>query len=115
MVALPKCAFVFSIHLLGNEAHMTGNRKGVIGRILELEPLLTRGTIVSVFAVVGMVLNHHFANGTVEYSGNIVLAAFGLLTAIVSRSKVTPNAKVINYTPNPSNRNQIESGGAQDF
>lgn len=95
---------------------MTGNRKGVIAQIIALEPLLTRGTIVSIFGIIGMILNHHFADGTVEYTGNIVLAAFGLLTAIVSRSKVTPNSKVVNYTPDPVNYpNQVESGAAKDY
>lgn len=95
---------------------MTGTRKGVIGRVLDLEPLLTRGTIVTIFGVVGMVLNHHFASGTVEYTGNIILAAFGLLTAIVTRPAVTPNKKVVTYLPNPIEYpNKVESGGTQDY
>lgn len=91
-------------------------KKGIIARIDALEPLMTRGSIVSVFGVLGMVLNHHFASGTVEYTGNIVLAAFSLVTVVVSRYKVTPTVKVVNYIPDPKNYpNSVESGGSQDF
>lgn len=89
--------------------------KGVIARVNAIEPLMTRGAIVSAFGVLGMVLNHHFADGTVQYTGNIVLACFALVTAVVSRSKVTPNDKVVSYTPDPANPNQVKPGGAQDY
>lgn len=69
---------------------MTDTRKGVLAKVTEVEPLLTRGAIVSVVGVIGMVLNHHFADGTAQYIADIVLSAFGLLTAILTRHKVTP-------------------------
>lgn len=72
-----------------------------LGRIAALEPLMTRGTIVSVLGVVGMILNYKFAEGTVENVVGIVLAAFGLLTAIVARPAVTPNVKVQQMLPQP--------------
>lgn len=72
-----------------------------LGRIMSLEPVLTRGTIVAVLGVVGMVLNMNFATGTVETVVNVVLAAFGLLAAIVSRPAVTPNVKVQQMLPEP--------------
>ncbi|MFD5451664.1 MULTISPECIES: hypothetical protein [Streptomyces] len=77
-------------------------REGWVTRITKLEPLVTRGTIVAVLGVVGMILNIQFADGTVENVINIILAAFGLLTAVVSRGAVTPNTKVISYDPDPA-------------
>lgn len=79
----------------------TRARKGWLGRIMALEPLVTRGTIVAILGVVGMILNMQFAEGTVETVVNIALAAFGLLTAIISRPAVIPAVKVERYDPNP--------------
>lgn len=79
----------------------TRARAGLATRLNNLEPLMTRGTIITVLGVVGMVLNMHFSTGTVEYVVNLVLAAFGLLTAVVSRGKVTPNIKVTSKVENP--------------
>jgi hypothetical protein len=70
-------------------------------RINNLEPLVTRGSIVTVIGVVGMVLNMHFSDGGTQYVVNIILSAFGLLTAVISRSKVTPNAKVTAFVEDP--------------
>ena len=90
-------------------------KKGVMRRILDLEPLLARGGIVAVLGMVGVVMNMQFTEGTAEQVGNVVFAAFGLLTAIISRGKVTPNKKVLTYQPDPVNRpNAIESGAGRD-
>jgi hypothetical protein len=70
-------------------------------RINNLEPLITRGSIVTAIGVVGMILNMHFSDGSTEYVVNLVLSAFGLLTAVISRSKVTPNAKVTASVADP--------------
>lgn len=77
---------------------MTDYRQGALARLNRLEPLMTRASIVSAFGILGMVLNNHFADGTVEYTGNIILSAFSLLTAIVTRPAVTPNSKAANHT-----------------
>lgn len=70
-------------------------------RILALEPVLTRGVIVSIIGILGGVANHHFADGTVEYIGNVVIGGFAFLSAVATRPAVTPNAKVNTYSPQP--------------
>jgi hypothetical protein len=70
-------------------------------RINNLEPLMTRGGIVGALGVVGMILNMQISSGATESTVNIILAAFGLLTAIVTRSKVTPNIKVTSMVEDP--------------
>lgn len=65
-----------------------------LDRILGLEPVLTRGAIVSVVGVLGMVLNLNISDGVTQKIVSIVIAAFALLGAAASRSAVTPNNKV---------------------
>lgn len=76
-------------------------KSNFLQRLLKLEPLLTRGAIVGAVGVAGMLFNHHFADGTVQHVGDIVLSGFGFLTAIVGRPAVTPNVKVNTYSPDP--------------
>lgn len=80
---------------------MATTPKTWLGRIAALEPVMTRGTIVAVLGVAGMVINMNLAEGSIEKVVNVVLAAFGLLTAIVSRPAVTPNVKVQQALPKP--------------
>jgi hypothetical protein len=89
--------------------------KSLMRKVLDLEPLMTRGSVVAVLGVVGVILNKQFVDGTAEYVLNIILGGFGLLTAIATRPAVTPNKKVIQYQAEPYGRtNVIEPGGAQD-
>lgn len=85
----------------GSEVQMVIAPKTWVGRIMALEPVLTRGTIVAVLGVAGMLANMKFSEGTVETVVNVILAAFGLLAAIVSRPAVTPNVKVQRMLPQP--------------
>lgn len=78
-----------------------GAQKNVVARIMGLEPLLTRSFIVSILGVVGVIINTKVSDGTAEHVINMVFAAFSLLTAVVTRSSVTPTDKVVTYQPNP--------------
>lgn len=80
---------------------MVIERKTAIGRVLALEPLLTRGVIVGLLGAFGVIANMQISEGTTEHVINVVLGAFGFLTAIVTRPAVTPNVKVARMLPRP--------------
>lgn len=80
---------------------MNDTSKGYLGRVAALEPVLTRGALVSTVGVIGTVLNLHINSGTTETVVGIVFGAFALVSAFVTRSAVVPKIKVVSYLPSP--------------
>ena len=83
---------------------MTNERKSLVrkvGDVVESDPVMVRGFIVSVFGVVAMIFNVSFASGVVEAVANSVISVLALVAAIWTRPKVTPNSKVAIWVPSP--------------
>ena len=64
-------------------------------RLLKLDPALVRGFVVTIIGLVGAVLKVTVLEGPVDSIVTFVLALFGILTAVLIRPAVTPNAKVV--------------------
>lgn len=80
---------------------MATTNQSFLQRILSTEPLAVRTLIVAVFGVVAMLLNHTFADGTVQSTVDFIVSAIGLVNIVLVRGSVTPNSKVVSYKPDP--------------
>lgn len=70
-------------------------------KLLELDPALVRGFVVTVFALAGTLLGKQFGDDTVQNVIQFVTILSGLLAAVLIKPKVTANAKVLAYLPKP--------------
>ena len=88
-------------------------KPGIVKRLVTLDPLILKSSIVSGFALTGAVLGVTVADSTVSNIITLVLGLSALIGALVSRGSVTPNAKVISYLSNPlTNPGTVSAGPA---
>lgn len=84
-----------------------GPTKSVVRRIVDADPVVVRGAIVSVFGFVASILNFKLADGIQEGVISAVIGVLALVSAVWSRGKVTPNVKVVSYMPSPDTHPEL--------
>lgn len=79
---------------------MSRSKPNWLERFAALDPVMLRGVVVTVFALLGAV-GISVSDGLVAAVLAFVVALGALVTALVSRPAVTPNEKVLVYKPDP--------------
>lgn len=70
-------------------------------KLLQLEPAMVTGLIVSIFGLIGAVLGITIAPEVVQNVVTVILGISALLATVLLRGKVTANAKVVVYDDTP--------------
>lgn len=92
-----------------------GESKSWLRRVIEAEPVIIRGAIVSVLGFVAMTANWNLSEGFAELVVSSVISVFALISAVWSRSAVVPAKKVVAYMPSPSRHPElVKPGEAND-
>lgn len=90
-------------------------KKSWYRRLLDAEPVVVRGFIVTALGAVATIVNFQLSEAKVEATIDVVIAVLALASALWSRGSVTPNMKVIKYKPAPEQKHgAILSGPADD-